>query len=49
MVQDVVPLLACGDLNELAQEERCTLGDGGELGDVLGLPLQAAKLHEQDQ
>lgn len=44
MVQDVVPLLAGGDLDELAQEERSALGDGGQLADVLGLALQAVDL-----
>lgn len=44
MVQDVVPFLAGGDLDELAQEERSALGDGGQLADVLGLALQAVDL-----
>lgn len=35
MVQDVVPLLAGCDLDELSQEKRCTLGNGGQLCDVL--------------
>lgn len=45
MVQDVVPLLASSNLNEFSQEERCTLGNGGQLCDVLGLTLHAADLH----
>lgn len=47
MVQDVVPLLASSNLNEFSQEERCTLGNGGQLCDVLGLTLHAADLHER--
>ena len=45
MVQDIVPLLTSGDLNELPQEEGSTLGDGRQLGGVLGLPLQTVDLH----
>lgn len=44
MIQDVVPLLSGGDLDKLAQEQRCSLGDGGQLRDVFGLPLQAVDL-----
>ena len=44
MVQDVVPLLASGDLDELPQEEGRALGDGRQLGGVLGLALQAVDL-----
>lgn len=49
MVQDVVPLLASSNLNEFSQEERCTLGNGGQLCDVLGLTLHAADLHEKEE
>lgn len=45
VVQDIVPLLPSSDLNELAQEERSTLGNGRELSCVLRLTLQAANLH----
>jgi hypothetical protein len=45
VVQDIVPLFASSDLNELAQEERCTLGNGSELCCVLRLTLQTANLH----
>lgn len=44
MIQDVVPLLSGSDFNEFSQEERCSLGDGGQLCDVFGLPLQAVDL-----
>lgn len=47
MVQDVVPFLAGGDLNELAQEERGALGDGGQFANVLGLALEAVDLPTQ--
>lgn len=47
VVQDVVPLLAGGDLDELAQEEGGALGDGGQLADVLGLALQTVDLQTQ--
>lgn len=39
MIQDVIPLLASGDLDELAQEERSALGDGRQLVEVLGLAV----------
>lgn len=45
MIQDVVSLLSSSDLNELPQEKRCSLGDGGQLCDVFGLPLQAVDLN----
>lgn len=48
MIQDVVPLLSSSDLNELPQEKRCSLGDGGQLCDVFGLPLQAVDLSGED-
>lgn len=44
MVQDVVPFLAGSNLNKLPQEERCSLGNGGQFGDVLGLAFQAVDL-----
>lgn len=44
MVQDVVPFLAGSNLNKLPEEERCSLGNGGQLGDVLGLAFQAVDL-----
>lgn len=34
VIQDVVSLLAGGDLNELPQEERSSLGNGAQLRDV---------------
>lgn len=48
VVQDVVPFLASGDLDKLAQEERCALGDGGQFADVLGLALEAVNLPTQE-
>lgn len=48
MIQDVVPLLSGRDLDELAQEKRCSLGDGSQLGDVFGLSLQAVDLNRED-
>lgn len=48
MIQDVVPLLSGCDLDELAQEKRCSLGDGSQLGDVFGLSLQAVDLNRED-
>lgn len=48
MVQDVVPFLAGGDLDKLAQEERSALGDGGQFAYVLGLALQAVDLPTQE-
>lgn len=44
MVQDVVPLLAGSNLNKLPQEERCSLGNGGQFAYVLGLAFQAVNL-----
>lgn len=45
MIQDVVPFLASSNLNELSQEQRCTLGNGSQFCDVLGLALQAVDLY----
>lgn len=44
VVQDVVPLLAGSNLNKLSQEEGCSLGNGGQFADVLGLAFQAVDL-----
>lgn len=44
VVQDVVPFFAGSNLNKLPQEERCSLGNGGQFGDVLGLAFQAVDL-----
>lgn len=48
MIQDVVPLLSGSDFNKLPQEKWCSLGDGGQLVDVFGLPLQAVDLNRED-
>lgn len=48
MVQDVVPFLAGGNLNKLAQEERSPLGDGGQFANVFGLALQAVDLRTRN-
>lgn len=47
MIQDVVPLLAGSNLDELPQEKWCSLGDGGQFCDVLRLAFQAVDLHKQ--
>lgn len=44
MIQDVVPLLTSCNLNKFSQEKWCTLGNGGEFCDILGLPFQAIYL-----
>lgn len=48
MIQDVVPLLPGSDFDKLSQEKRRPLGDGGQLCDVFGLPLQAVDLHRDE-
>lgn len=48
MIQDVVPLLSGSNFNKLPQEKWRSLGDGGQLGDVFGLPLQAVDLNRED-
>lgn len=47
MIQNVVPLLPGSDFDKLSQEKRRSLGDGGQLCDVFGLPLQAVDLHRR--
>lgn len=47
LVQDVVPLFAGSNLNEFAQEERSTLGDGRELRDILILAFKTANLQNK--
>lgn len=44
MIQNVVPLLASGNLDKFSQEKWSSLGNGHQLGDVLGLALQAVHL-----
>lgn len=39
MIQDIVSLLAGSNLDELAQEQWRSLGDGGQFGNVLRLAL----------
>lgn len=48
MIQNVVPLLPGSDFDKLSQEKRRSLGDGGQLCDVFGLPLQAVDLHRDE-
>lgn len=49
MIQNVVPLLSGSDFNKFSQEKRRSLGDGGQLCDVFGLPLQAVDLRRDEE
>lgn len=49
MIQNVVPLLASGDLNEFSQEKWSSLGNGAQLGDILGLAFQTVDLHSNER
>lgn len=49
MIQDVVPFLAGGYLDELSQKERCTLGNGEQFVVFFRLPIRGVDLCDKIQ